>query len=195
MRDESDYLLYKQKNFFQRFFGHLNTVLVHKKYVFRACADMGIFWQGVFHDTSKFSLAEFPVGVKYWSGKFSPNAVDRHEYGYSRAWLHHKGRNKHHYEYWADFSPRTEAGAIGCRMPLKYVAEMIADRYAACKSYHRDAYKQTDAWDYYCEEKDNIVIHEETRAILEKTLQIMADEGEKKAFAYMKNLLKEQKMR
>lgn len=190
MATERNYYIYKQKSFFSRFFGHLRTVFIHKKYVFKACVKMGIPLQGFFHDTSKFSPAEFFLGVKYYSGSFSPNAVDRYIRGYSSAWLHHKGRNKHHYEYWTDFYPRSEKKVIGCKMPLKYVAEMVADRYAACVSYHRDNYKQTDALEYYNEEKENIILHDETRAILEEALQIMADKGENEAFAYMKKLLR-----
>ena len=43
----------------------------------------------------------------------------------SSAWLHHKGRNKHHFEYWTDYSIRKPGHPIeGMRMPRRYVAEM-----------------------------------------------------------------------
>ena len=190
MTQEKKYYLYKEKNFFQRFFGHLGTVLKHKRYVCRACFKMGRYYQGLFHDLSKFSLTEFVPSVKYYSGRLSPNAVDRKINGASYAWLHHKGRNKHHFEYWIDYSASSDEYAFGCRMPLKYVAEMIADRYAACVAYNRDEYTKADAWNYYSRARDVIIMHKDTKAVLEKALTVMAEEGEDAAFKYMKELLK-----
>lgn len=187
---EKKFYLYKEKNFFQRFFGHLGTVLKHKRYVRRACFKMGLVKQGLFHDMSKFSLTEFVPSVKYYSGKASPNAADRYFTGCSRAWLHHKGRNKHHYEYWIDFSVREPNYSFPCKMPLKYVGEMVADRYAACASYNGKNYKQSDPFDYYMLGKGKILIHEDTDAVLEKVLIMMRDEGEKAAFSYMKSLMR-----
>jgi len=190
MTQEEKYYLYKEKNFFQRFFGHLGTVLKHKRYVCRACFKMGLYRQGLFHDLSKFSLTEFVPSVKYYSGRLSPNAVDRKINGASYAWLHHKGRNKHHFEYWIDYSASSDEYAFGCRMPLKYTAEMIADRYAACVAYNRNEYTKADAWNYYSRAKHLIIMHKDTRAVLEKALTIMANDGEDAAFKYMKELLK-----
>ena len=190
MTQEEKYYLYKNKNFAQRFFGHLGTVIKHKRYVRRACFKMGLYRQGIFHDMSKFSLTEFAPSVKYFSGRLSPNAVDRKVSGSSKAWLHHKGRNKHHFEYWIDFSASVEGYAFGCKMPLKYVAEMIADRYAACVAYNGAEYKKSDAWDYYSKARDVVIMQEDTKAVLEKALTIMKEEGEEAAFLFMKNLLK-----
>lgn len=72
---------------------------------------------------SKYSWEEFRIGVKYYQGDRSPNAAEKEEKGYSVAWLHHKGRNKHHFEYWIDFAPDKSAGLIGYEMPLKYLVE------------------------------------------------------------------------
>ena len=193
MTQEEKYYLYKEKNFFQRFFGHLGTVLTHKKHVRRACFKMGLYRQGLFHDMRKFSLVEFPISVKYYSGRLSPNAVDRKVNGYSSAWLHHKGRNKHHFEYWIDYSASSDEYAFGCKMPLRFVAEMVADRYAACVSYNKDEYKQGDAWNYYSRARDKIIMHEDTKAVLEKALMTMRDEGEEAAFAFMKKMLQKTK--
>ena len=190
MTQEEKYYLYKNKNFAQRFFGHLGTVIKHKRYVRRACFKMGLYRQGIFHDMSKFSLTEFAPSVKYFSGRLSPNAVDRKVSGSSKAWLHHKGRNKHHFEYWIDISASVEGYAFGCKIPLKYVAEMIADRYAACVAYNGAEYKKSDAWDYYSKARDVVIMHEDTKAVLEKALTIMKEEGEEAAFLFMKNLLK-----
>lgn len=89
------------------------------------------------------------TGVRYYQGTRSPNAAEREDLGYSKAWLHHKGRNKHHYEYWIDISVRKEEGLVGNKMPLRYVAEMICDRIAACEVYKGKAYTSAAPLEYY----------------------------------------------
>lgn len=178
-----------EKSLLSRLKGHFMTVAVHKYYVAEGCFRLGLYRQGLTHDLSKYSPTEFIPGVKYFVGYRSPNAVERELYGCSRAWLHHKGRNRHHFEYWTDFSSKSPSGVIGCRMPLKYVAEMICDRRAACKAYHKSDYTQADAWEYYVKTRDRVIMHPDTRAVLEKALVIMRDEGEDAAFVFVRRLL------
>jgi len=187
---ERNYRAYLEKSFCQRLFGHIKTVMTHKKHVRRACFKMGIYWQGVIHDLSKFSPTEFIPSVRYYSGEFSPNAVDKVLNGMSSAWLHHKGRNKHHFEYWIDYTTSLTPEIEGARMPIKYIAEMIADRYAACVAYNKEKYDKGDAWTYYSRNASYLDINSDTRAIIEKALIIMRDQGENEAFQFMKDLLK-----
>ena len=119
------------------FRAHLHTVNRHRRMVRHYCLKLGLVWQGLTHDMSKYSPTEFWRGVKYYQGWRSPNDQERLENGVSLAWLHHKGRNRHHFEYWIDYC-RREDGTIyigGCKMPKKYVAEMFCDRIAACRVY------------------------------------------------------------
>lgn len=174
-------------NFFQRFTGHFKTITKHKYYVFRHCVKAGIFWQGITHDLSKFSPSEFFPGVKYFIGTRSPNEGERAEYGYSLAWMHHKGRNKHHYEYWTDYDMVTKQ-LVPVKMPIKYVVEMYCDRLAACKTYRKKDYKETDAIEYYDRKKDHRDIHPETAALIEKLLRMTAEKGEKATFEYIRTL-------
>lgn len=168
--------------------GHLRTILHHKKLVRQHCFRVGLYRQGIMHDWSKYSPTEFLVGIKYYQGgKRSPNFGEKEALGYSAAWLHHKGRNKHHFEYWIDFSMDPSEGLQGMKMPLRYVIEMFCDRVAASKNYNGDTYTDADSWDYYSKYKDYYVIHPETRALLEKLLLMLRDEGENKTFAYIKN--------
>ena len=76
---------------------HFLTITQHKLLVMQNCFRVGLFKQGLLHDLSKYSPAEFLTGVHYYQGDRSPNAAEREEKGYSSAWLHHKGRNKHHF--------------------------------------------------------------------------------------------------
>ena len=89
------------------FFGHLKTITRHRHAVFIHCCKAGIPIRGLLHDLSKYSPDEFISGAKYYKGTRSPNEEERAIYGYSKAWLHHKGRNKHHFEYWSDINIKT----------------------------------------------------------------------------------------
>ena len=138
------------------FRAHLHTVNRHRRLVRHYCFKLGLVWQGLTHDLSKYSPTEFWRGVKYYQGWRSPNDQERLENGVSLAWLHHKGRNRHHFEYWIDYC-RREDGTIyigGCKMPKKYVAEMFCDRIAACRVYQGDAYTDASPYDYYQRSKD-----------------------------------------
>ena len=114
-------------------------------------------------------LGRFWPGVKYFQGNRSPNDAQRKAEGCSTAWLHHKGRNRHHLEYWIDYDPAGTGKLIGNEMPVKCVAEMLCDRLAASR----------DGRDHY-------ILHPNTRALLEKMLLLVRDEGEEKAFAIIR---------
>ncbi len=169
---------------------HFNTITKHRHAVIRHCFKAGIGFQGLFHDLSKYSFSEFWKGAKFYQGTRSPNVGEREAVGYSTAWMHHKGRNKHHFEYWTDYDFKTHRIAP-MKMPKKYVAEMFCDRVAASKIYKKEAYTDASALEYFLPNKETRMIHPETSDELEKMLQILADEGEEAAFSYVRNWLKE----
>ncbi len=176
---------------FRNFWGHFYTINLHKIRVMKNCFRVGLYKQGLLHDLSKYSPQEFFAGVRYYQGNRSPNAAEREEKGYSGAWLHHKGRNKHHDEYWIDFSNDYTKGLVGLKMPLKYVIEMVIDRLAASKTYKGKDYTDASPWEYYMLTKPYAVIAPETGKLLEELLLMLKEEGEEKMFAYMRELLKQ----
>ena len=105
---------------------HLRTVGRHRRLVRHYCLRLGLVWQGLTHDLSKYSPTEFWRSARYYQGYRSPNDQERKENGVSLSWLHHKGRNRHHFEYWIDYCLREDGSVYigGCKMPKKYVAEM-----------------------------------------------------------------------
>ena len=119
-------------NYIQKFFGHLKTVCVHKWWVFYYCCKFGMPITGLLHDLSKFSPTEFFESVKYYSGTRSPIDACKEDIGWSRAWMHHKGRNKHHYEYWQD---NFDNGGVPLQIPFKYNLEMLCDYLGAGRAY------------------------------------------------------------
>lgn len=167
---------------------HLHTVNKHRRLVRKGCFKIGLYWQGLTHDLSKYSFEEFWIGVKYFQGMRSPNVAERTEKGYSSAWIHHKGRNKHHYEYWTDYNIETANHAQPVAMPKKYFAEMIMDRIAACKVYKKEEYTDGAALDYF-NRRDNLNnIHEKTYKELEFVLTMLKEKGEKETYNYLKNV-------
>ena len=169
---------------------HLRTVNRHRHLVRKYCFRLGLYWQGLTHDLSKYSPTEFWRSAKYYQGYRSPNDQERLVNGVSLSWLHHKGRNRHHFEYWIDVSLNKEEGLVGNKMPVCYVAEMLCDRIAACEVYRGKNYTSGAPMEYYEFTKKYITIHPETRALLEKLLTILKDEGEDAAYAYIRKLLK-----
>lgn len=172
--------------------GHFYTITKHRHAVIRHCAKAGILWQGLFHDMSKYSLTEFLPGAKYYIGTRSPNELERDEKGYSLAWMHHKGRNKHHFEYWTDYNPK-ERRMVPIKMPLRYVAELLCDRVAASKIYQGDAYTDKHPLDYFMRGINTRVIHKETSDFIEKMLVLLAEHGEDVMFACLREFVKEDK--
>lgn len=156
----------------------------------KGCFRVGLYRQGLMHDLSKYSPSEFLIGAKYYQGNRSPNNAEREARGYSSAWLHHKGRNKHHYEYWIDYSTKEIPGGMApAPMPVNYVVEMFMDRVAACKVYHGAAYTDKDPLNYYTKGGENPFLHPKTKALLEKLLRMLAIRGEAATCAYIKRKL------
>lgn len=155
------------------------------------CFKVGLIWQGLTHDLSKFSPAEFIPGVKYYQGFRSPQALEREKVGYSTAWLHHKGRNKHHFEYWTD--AKAGGGTVYIDMPPKYFAEMICDRIAASKVYKGKEYTDSSALEYFAAGKDGADMNPKTKERLEYYLTLLSEKGEKAMFKELKAFVKSSK--
>lgn len=173
---------------------HFKTITYHKILVAQGCFRVGLYKQGLLHDMSKYSPAEFWVGVKYYQGTRSPNNAEREDIGYSSAWLHHKGRNKHHYEYWIDYSIQALPGGMApVPMPDRYIAEMIMDRIAASKVYMGEKYTDRSPLDYYYQGTDKAPIHPETKAKLLYVLELLAEQGEEKTFQFIREELVQHK--
>lgn len=175
-----------------KFFKHLKTVIRHRRAVRKHCFKCGLIWQGLTHDLSKYSPQEFWAGVKYYQGDRSPQAREREIFGYSGAWLHHKGRNKHHFEYWTDFADNRK---VYVEMPAKYFAEMICDRIAAGKIYGGKGYTDDSPLIYFEKSTDKDGMNEKTCQDLRYFLTVLKDRGEDEMFKQLKQFVKNSKKR
>lgn len=172
----------------KKIIGHFVTITRHRHAVIAHSKKAGILWQGLRHDLSKYSPREFWVGARYYCGDKSPNEEERRLYGYSAAWLHHKGRNRHHFEYWSDYDIETREFKP-VRMPINYIAEMFCDRVAASKIYQGEKYTEQHPINYFLKGKGKRPIHPETSDIIEGWLRLLAEQGEEAAFAEIRKAL------
>jgi len=142
---------------------HFNLITKHKWNVFKLCVKAGIPFRGIVHDLSKYSPTEFIESVKFYVGTHSPITEAKKTNGYSKAWLHHKGRNKHHYEYWYDTNAPEKTPVI----PYKYAIEMVCDTLAAGKTYLGKNWTKSSQLDYWNRTKDLRYINQKTAKFLE----------------------------
>lgn len=137
-------------------FNHLKTIHTHKKWVFHYCCLAGIPLQGLTHDLSKYSPTEFFESIKYYQGTSSPINAAKADKGYSNAWFHHKGRNKHHYEYWMD---NFDNGGENIIMPYKYWVEMICDYLGAARAYRKEHFSYQDEYNWWLEKEKKCALN------------------------------------
>ena len=176
----------------KKIIGHFKTITRHRHTVIAHSRLAGILFQGLRHDLSKYSPTEFIPGARFYCGDRSPNEEERALYGYSAAWLHHKGRNRHHFEYWSDYNVKTkEFGPVP--MPPKYIAEMFCDRVAASKIYQGKKYTDKHPLEYFMRSKGRRPIDPNTSDMIEGLLRTLAEDGEDAAFAAVRKMLIESK--
>lgn len=158
-----------------KYIKHFKTVCKHKAVVFRECRRCGLFWQGLMHDLSKFSPAEFMASARFFQGDKSPIEAEKAATGYSAAWLHHKGHNPHHWEYWTDYGDNGEI--IANKIPYKYVVEMVCDWVGAGMVYGGDKWTQHEPLKYYRKVRQERHFHPQTEILLIQFLNCIDEKG------------------
>lgn len=167
MRKENDMKLKNIK-------GHLNTVLAHKYFVGRYCFMCGLYLQGIMHDLSKFSPVEFWESCRYYTGTRSPIDECKDKNGVSMAWLHHRGRNYHHWEMWVD---NFEKGMTTIKMPFKYALEMVCDFLGAGRAYNGPGFTMEQEWQWWLNKRKVARMHPDTMLLVDILFGMMLRDG------------------
>ena len=154
-------------------FKHFCLINRHKWEVFKLSIKLGIPVRGILHDLSKFSWTEFMESAKYYNGGRSPITICKKEEGYSKAWLHHKGRNKHHAEYWVDEKAPNPTPMI----PYKYLCEMVCDQVAAGRVYQGKQWVKEYQLSYWNKNKDKFRANEKIKTFLTEVYEQLAEKG------------------
>ena len=151
---------------FRKIFGHWKTIRTHRKWVKRYCFMAGIPWRGIKHDLSKYSPTEFLESARYWTGTSSPINEAKKLQGYSRAWLHHRGRNPHHWAYWAD---NFSEGLVIYPMPMDDFVEMVCDFLAAGRAYQGEQFSYGEERRWWMLERNggSKAMHPENKLMLD----------------------------
>ena len=152
---------------------HFNLITKHKWQVFKLCIRAGIPWRGLVHDLTKYAPTEFVESAKFYVGDHRPITEAKKTNGYSKAWLHHKGRNKHHYEYWFDGTAPDKTPVI----PYKYAVEMVCDTLAAGKTYLGKNWKNSSQLEYWNRTKNLTYINIKTANFLEAVYKEVSEKG------------------
>ncbi len=155
---------------------HFKTICRHKAIVYRECKACGIWWQGVVHDLSKFSIQEFAPSARYFQGNRSPIEAEKEAIGYSNAWLHHKSHNKHHWEYWCDYDNNT-GEVFPHNIPLRYVIEMVCDWIGAGMVYSGEKWTEDEPLNYYYKVRNGRHFHKDTEELIVYLLTVIKQDG------------------
>jgi len=164
---------------------HFITITRHRHKVMRYCFACGLIWQGLTHDLSKYGPTEFWSGARNYLGTKSPHQEERLKKGYSEAWMHHKGRNRHHIEYWRDIDMKTHRYAP-VKIPDRYVAECLCDRIAAAENYNRGSFDRRKVLEYYDREDPYLEKHPDTAKLLRSLIEMYVEKDKKETFEYVK---------
>lgn len=158
---------------------HFNTINKHRWIVFKLCCKAGIPFRGLVHDLSKYSWTEFWGSVKYYQGgKRSPIPIQKEVEGFSKVWLHHRSRNKHHSAYWYDEKAPIKSPII----PYKYIVEMICDKLSASIVYTgKDWTNETELNYWKDKERDVEPINENIKKVFDEVFIKISKEGIDKA--------------
>lgn len=142
------------------FFKHLKLITKHRHQVIKNGFHMGIFFQTLKHDLSKYQPSEFNPSYHNYQGNMSPVLKAREkEHGYSSIAIHHTNKNKHHYEYWVDFY---RGYLLVKPMPYKYAVEYVCDVLAASKTYDKEHFSGERAYNYFTSKIKYIFMHPAT---------------------------------
>ena len=163
----------KKKILLKNVIKHFCLITRHRWLVFKLCCRIGLPWRGLLHDLSKYSPTEFLESIRYYEGTRSPIMGAKEEKGYSKAWLHHKGRNKHHSEYWIDLNAPQKAPI----MPYKYLAEMLCDKLAAGLIYQGKNWTKGYQLEYWKKEREKVLINENIKELVTDFLVQVSKEG------------------
>lgn len=158
-----------------KYIKHLITITKHKWYVGVECFKIGLYWQGIIHDLSKYSPKELFISAKFYQGKSSPIEAERIKHGYSIAWISHYHNNPHHFQYWVDIN---KDRCIPIDMPDKYILEACCDFIGAGKAYNNVKKGDTsEPIKYWREKIDKTFISERTQKMMDIALVNYANKG------------------
>ena len=143
---------------------HARKICIHCKWVRYYCRLAGIPLRGWLHDLSKYSPAEFFESSRYYVGTSSPINEAKRIQGISYAWLHHRGRNRHHHLYWYD---NIEEGGYCHLIPKKDFTELVCDFLGAARAYNENEFSYHKELIWWYKKRDTLKMNEKNKIMLD----------------------------
>lgn len=145
---------------------HRKNVMEGRQWLHRhgiaLCYSYSSFKRIMGHDSSKFDEAEYDAYDKYFYGEKTPEVKEAFDF----AWLHHIHNNPHHWQYWVLINDDESDGTKALMMPYTYVVEMICDWW----SFSWKTGNLYEIFDWYESHKERMILHEDTRKLVEEIL-------------------------
>ena len=127
------------------------------------------------HDASKYTPAEYDAYDKYFYGDKTKEVKEN----FNVAWLHHIHNNPHHWQHWILVDGKNEINAL--EMPREYVIEMICDWWA----FSHKSGNLYEIFEWYKSHKKNMILHENTKKLVEELLDRIKEELDKGRAIYI----------
>lgn len=120
------------------------------------------------HDKSKYDEEEYDAyDVYFYSKNRSYSVVD----DFNRAWLRHIHKNPHHWQHWVLVNDDQKEGTVALEIPFQYVVEMVCDWW----SFSWKSGNLYEIFDWYEDHKKQMILHDNTRAEVERLLSLVKD--------------------
>jgi hypothetical protein len=149
-------------------------ILRHKYFVMVECFKRDLYWQGITHDLSKFSLQEFVPYMNFFSDervleiRKKENKTESEKFllyqvkkAFKKAWLHHRKVNPHHWQYWIIIDGKDKETVLD--MPECYLEEMLCDWIGAGMAITG----KREVWEWYDKNKDSMILSDYSRSWIE----------------------------
>lgn len=117
------------------------------------------------HDKSKYEDEEYYAYLNYFYPT-DDNPKDEDEF--NKAWLHHQRVNPHHWQYHVLIKDSGEL--IPLDMPIEYICEMLCDWHSSSATD-----PESTAYKWYQDNKDKMLLSNNTRKIVEKYINYLKD--------------------
>ena len=149
----------------RRHWKYFQYVVRHKWFVLIEGLKLRVpIWHLIAHDWSKFLPGEW---LPYARTFRTPDGQPQYEpdMAFYRAWNAHEKRHKHHWQYWVMVKSLGDIEPLP--IPDRHRREMLADWHGAGRALGKPF---TAEW--YTSNKENILLHPETRAWVEQQLGV-----------------------
>jgi hypothetical protein len=147
------------------YWNYFKYIIEHKWNVGIECLKMGMPIHAITHDLSKFLPSEFIPYAKYFYETDKATNYDKkteNDKNFQSGWCYHQKRNKHHWNYWVSVTRKSNA-QLPIEMPRRHVRQMIADWRGMSRKFGGTWQK------YYAENKQEMILHEETKRQIRDT--------------------------